>query len=149
MADNGKAGLVTRRRRRELVCSHGYRSDATLTVTVAGRSGEAVIAEVAGEIDLRTAETLRTRLLGLVDTGFSRIVVDFGHVRFCDATGLGVLVAVRNRLRGRGGDLRLARVRPPQRRILRITGLDALFTLHDSVEDAVREGQAPAAPSLG
>ncbi|GAA2090664.1 STAS domain-containing protein [Actinomadura alba] len=149
MADNGKTGVVSRRRRRELVCSHGYRGDATLNVTVLGRYGEVVVAEVSGEIDLRTAETLRTRLLELADVGFGRIVVDFGHVRFCDATGLGVLVAVRNRLRGRGGDLRLARVRPPQRRIFRITGLDRLFALHDSVEDAISEGQAPTAPSLG
>lgn len=149
MVDNSKTGLVTRRRRRELVCSRGYRSDATLNVTVTGRHGEVVVVEVAGEIDLRTAETLRTRLMGLVDAGFGRIVLDFRHVRFCDATGLGVLVAVRNRLRGKGGDLRLARVRPPQQRIFRITGLDRLFALHDSVEAAVREGQAPAAPSLG
>jgi anti-anti-sigma factor len=149
MADNSKVGLGTRRRRRDLVCSRGYRTDPTLTVDVAARHGETVVVEVAGEIDLRTAEPLRTRLLGLVDAGFGSIVVDFEHVRFCDASGLGALVAVRNRLRGRGGDLRLARVRPPQRRIFRITGLDALFTLHDSVDGAVRKGQAPAAPSLG
>lgn len=113
----------------------------TLAVTVSGRHRQMVVAEVAGEIDLRTAETLRTRLLGLADAGFGQIVVDFAQVRFCDATGLGILVAVRNRLRERDGDLRLTRVRPAQRRIFRITGLDRLFALHDSVEDAVRQAQ--------
>jgi anti-sigma B factor antagonist len=141
MADNSKAGAVTRRRRRDLACGHGSRGEVTLAVTVSGRHRQMVVAEVAGEIDLRTAETLRTRLLGLADAGFGQIVVDFAQVRFCDATGLGILVAVRNRLRERDGDLRLTRVRPAQRRIFRITGLDRLFALHDSVEDAVRQAQ--------
>lgn len=121
----------------------------SLSVVVGGRHGGLVVAEVAGEIDLRTAETLRNRLLGLSEAGFGRIVVDFAQVRFCDASGLGTLVAVRNRLREKGGDLRLARVRPAQRRIFDITGLDRLFALHDSVEEAVREGQAPTASPLG
>lgn len=148
MADNGKASMGTRQRRRELVCSHGYRGEAPLVVTMGGRYGDVIVAQVAGEIDLRTAETLRKRLLGLADAGFGRIVVDFGQVRFCDATGLGALVAVRNRLRGRDGDLSLARVRPPQLRIFRITGLHRLFALYDSVEEAVREGQAPSTSPL-
>ncbi|MCW2900527.1 MAG: anti-sigma-factor antagonist [Streptosporangiaceae bacterium] len=120
----------------------------TLAVTVSGRNRRVVVAEVAGEIDLRTADTLRTRLFGLAEAGFGCIVVDFAEVRFCDATGLGTLVAVRNKLRERGGDLRLARVRAPQRRIFVITRLDRLFRLYDSVEDAIREGQAPQASPL-
>jgi anti-anti-sigma factor len=148
MVDNSKAGAVTRRSRRDLVCSHGNRGEVTLAVTVSGRHRQMVVAEVAGEIDLRTAETLRTRLLGLAEAGFGQIVVDFAQVRFCDATGLGALVAVRNRLRERGGDLRLARVRPAQRRIFHITGLDRLFALHDSVEGAVRQAQGSATSPL-
>lgn len=100
-------------------------------------SGGIAAAEVAGEIDLRTGGILRKRLFELGDAGFGRIVIDFDNVRFCDAAGLGVLVAAHNKLRGQGGAVSLARVRPAQRRLLRVAGLETLFTLYDSVSDAV------------
>jgi anti-anti-sigma factor len=121
----------------------------SLEVTTAGPGGRVAVIKVTGEIDLRTALTVRTGLVDVAEAGFRRIVVDFQHVRFCDATGLGALVAAHNRLRADDGELRLAGVRAPQRRILHITGLDRLFTLHESVEDAVGEGRSPTASSLG
>jgi anti-anti-sigma factor len=116
---------------------------------IAQTAGHTVVTEVAGEIDLRTGRGLRKRLLELADAGFGRIVIDFGEVRFCDASGLGVLVAVQNRLRPQGGHLVLARVRPAQRRLLRVAGLHGLFPLHDSVAAAVSAGQEPTAAPLG
>lgn len=132
-------------------CTLGRESqhEAWLDISFTASSDSAIIAEVAGEIDLRTAETLRSRLLAMADAGFSRIVIDFTEVRFCDASGLGALVAVHNRMREQGGDIKLARVRPAQRRLFRITGLDRLFTMHDRVEQAVVEGQSPAPSSTG
>jgi anti-anti-sigma factor len=102
----------------------------------------AVVTEVAGEIDLRTGAILRKRLFELTDAGFGFIIIDFDGVRFCDAAGLGVLVAVHNRLRDRGGAISLARVRPAQRRLFGVAGLDRLFALYDNVPDAVRAHRA-------
>jgi anti-sigma B factor antagonist len=110
--------------------------------------GGVVVTEVTGEIDLRTGAILRKRLFELGDAGFARIVIDFDNVRFCDAAGLGALVAAQNRLRDRDGALALARVRPAQRRLLRVAGLDRRFVLYDSVPDAVR-AQEDAARAPG
>lgn len=114
----------------------------TLEVLPVPPSGAVAVVTVTGEIDLRTADQLKIGLLGVVDSGFGRIIVDFEGVRFCDATGLGALVAAHNRLVAAGGGLHLARVRPAQRRLFHITGLDRLFTMHESVEEAVRGGHA-------
>jgi anti-anti-sigma factor len=111
-----------------------------------------VVTEVAGEIDLRTVAILRKRLFELTDAGFAHIIIDFEHVRFCDAAGLGALVAAQNRLRaqgaggrgGPGGAISLARVRPAQRRLLHVAGLGKAFALYDSVPDAVRAQRDPA-----
>ncbi|MFI6520801.1 STAS domain-containing protein [Spirillospora sp. NPDC050679] len=100
-----------------------------LRVTVARTWGETAVAAVTGEIDLRTADVLRARLIELHDAGFRTLVVDFAGVPFCDATGLGALVAVHNHLSERGGRIRLSRVRPAQLRLLRITGLHRLFPI--------------------
>jgi anti-anti-sigma factor len=96
-----------------------------------------VVTEVTGEIDLRTGAILRKRLFELIDAGFRFIIIDFDGVRFCDAAGLGVLVAVHNRLRDQGGAISLARVRPAQRRLFDVSGLDRIFALYDSTPDAV------------
>jgi anti-anti-sigma factor len=116
---------------------------------IAQTAGRTVVTEVAGEIDLRTGRGLRKRLFELADAGFGRIVIDFAEVRFCDASGLGVLVAVQNRLRRQGGQLLLARVRPAQRRLLRVAGLNGLFPLHDSVAAAISAGREPTTAPLG
>jgi hypothetical protein len=133
-----------------------------------------VVTQVAGEIDLRTVGILRRRLFELTDAGFARIIIDFENVRFCDAAGLGALVAAQNRLRGLGdggdcgdggdgdqgvgadagnagpaGAISLARVRPAQRRLLHVAGLDRAFVLYDSVPDAVRAQRDPSTAALG
>ena len=111
------------------------------TRTVAGRK----VLEVGGEIDVYTAPQLRERLVSMVESGDRRVVVDLARVEFLDSTGLGVLVGALKRLRGIGGVLTL--VCPQERllKIFRITGLDRVFTLYESVEAATAEGEDPAA----
>ncbi len=84
---------------------------------------------VAGEVDVATSPDLRRALFGIVDSGATRIEVDFADLRFIDSSGLGVLVAARNRLRETGHEhaLSLGRLPDPIRRVFEITGLDDLF----------------------
>lgn len=107
-----------------------------LEIDVARSHGDTAVVAVAGEIDLHTADTLRARLVALHAAGSRRLVVDFAGVAFCDATGLGALVAAHNEISADGGRIALARVRPAQRRLLRITGLHRLFTLHNDPDEA-------------
>ncbi|MQY09804.1 STAS domain-containing protein [Actinomadura macrotermitis] len=112
---------------------------AGLEITVTRAHGAVAVVAVAGEIDLHTADALRARLTELHDAGHRGLVVDFAAVPFCDAAGLGALVAAHNRVAGRGGEIRLARLRRAQERLVRITGLHALFALHDDLDEAVAE----------
>ncbi len=113
-----------------------------LRVELAGLHGDTAVVTVAGEIDLRSALTLRDHLLAVTEAGFTSIVIDFGKVLFCDASGLGALVALANRLRATGGGVWLAGVRPPQRRLFQLTGLDRRFPLCERVEDAIAQAGA-------
>lgn len=114
--------------------------------------GDAVVVAVRGEIDLNTADPLRERLRELDAEGHRWIVVDFTGVLFCDATGIGVLVAAHNRATEQGGAIAIAGVRPAQRRLLHITGLHRVFALHDTVEEAFAQdatADSPATSSSG
>ncbi|MDL4822042.1 STAS domain-containing protein [Actinomadura opuntiae] len=110
---------------------------ADLVIEVAEpRPGTAVVT-VTGEIDLHTADALRTGLVKAHAAGARRLVLDFAAVPFCDAAGLGALVGAHNEISGSGGEIVLAGVRPAQLRLLRITGLHRLFVLHSDVAGAL------------
>jgi anti-sigma B factor antagonist len=63
-------------------------------------------------------------------------------VDFLDSTGLGVLVGAHRRLQARDGSLGL--VVPHERllKVFRITGLDNVFDMHSSVDEATAGGTA-------
>ncbi|MEV0667220.1 STAS domain-containing protein [Actinomadura luteofluorescens] len=126
--------------------SGAHADDGLRIETATVGAGTAVVA-VAGEIDLRTAGPLRDRLVEahgrLPGPGPRRLVADFAAVPFCDAAGLGALVAAHNLISAAGGEIALAGVRPAQLRLLKITGLHRLFAIHRDVEAALSGQDSP------
>ncbi|SDH53472.1 anti-sigma B factor antagonist [Nonomuraea jiangxiensis] len=108
-----------------------------IEVEVAGPVGDCAVIKVAGEIDVFTAPQLREHVLDLAAKGVVHIVADMGAVEFLDSTGLGVLVGGLKRLRMQEGSLALARTTDRIQRILRITGLSAVFPGNPSVAAAI------------
>jgi anti-sigma B factor antagonist len=98
------------------------------------------VVTVHGEIDVATSPTLRERLIGLVNEGATRLVLDLEGVDFLDSTGLGTIVSVLKRVRTHGGDLRLVCTEARIRRLFEITGLDKAVPLHASLDDAIAAG---------
>lgn len=92
---------------------------------------------MGGEVDIYTAPKLREKLVELIDAGNDRVVVDLEGVGFMDSTGLGSLVAGLKRMRERDGELSIVCTREPVLKVLGITGLDRVFSVHDSVGDAL------------
>jgi anti-sigma B factor antagonist len=93
------------------------------------------VVEVRGELDLSTADALRSALDGAFETDPPRVAVDLTHVTFMDSSSLGVLVAALERARELGGELRLVGVQGSPAKVIALTGLDSAFTLEASVDD--------------
>jgi anti-sigma B factor antagonist len=130
----GTVGAYTSRR--SLDANEGNSmADINLLVESHDRDGWTVV-EARGEIDLYTAPKMKEHLTGLVEQDRARIVVDLGGVDFLDSTGLGVLIGSLKRCREREGDLALAAPSETVLKVLRITGLDKVFPIHDTVEEA-------------
>ena len=102
-----------------------------LNFEMSDREGTAVVA-LEGEVDLYTSPQLREKVIELVDAGCRHVIVDLEKVEFIDSTGLGVLVACLNRLRGNGGDLSLVCTVPRILKVFEITGLLKVFAISDS-----------------
>lgn len=101
--------------------------------------GAQTVLEVAGEIDVSTADVLRDRLTELLDRDRTDLVIDLRGVRFMDSTGLGLLVGTLKKVRLAGGRLQLVIDSERLLKVFRITALLQVFTVHETVEAALGE----------
>jgi anti-sigma B factor antagonist len=99
-------------------------------------SGHVVVA-LDGELDVSDAASVADALTSVAARD-PRIILDLAALEFIDCCALGALGRVRAQARQAGGDLLLAAPRGPVRRILALTGLIDVFSVHASVADAVR-----------
>lgn len=102
-----------------------------------------IVIEVSGEIDVYTAPRLRETLASLVEGGKYRLIIDMDGVEFLDSTGLGVLVGGLKRVRARDGGIDLVCTQSRILRIFRITGLSRVFSIFDSLDEALASHGRP------
>jgi anti-sigma B factor antagonist len=111
---------------------------AMISVSLSIREyGGYLIVALAGELDVGDAESVMA-VLAAVAARDPRIIVDLAALEFIDCGALGTLCRARAQARQAGGDLLLAAPRGPVRRVLALTGLIDVFSVHASVEDAMR-----------
>lgn len=99
--------------------------------------GRSEVVTPVGELDHHTADLLREPLEHAVEQGRVRLVVDCSGLEFCDSTGLNVLLGARLKAEAAGGGVHLAGMLPMVARVFEITGAEAVFTVHDSLEAAL------------
>jgi anti-sigma B factor antagonist len=109
----------------------------TSEVTCSVLNGTDVI--TAGrDLDVYTAPLMRQATQAATRLAPSRLVIDLTPTTFLDATGLAALVGALRRVRATDGTMVLACDYEPILKAFRITGMDRVFTIRATVEDAVR-----------
>jgi anti-anti-sigma factor len=116
----------------------GSAHNGRLHVEVHHEGSSAVLTPV-GELDHATADLLRETLEGCLDAGRARLVVDCSGLEFCDSTGLNVLLGARLKAEPLGGGVHLAGMRPAVARVFEITGAEAVFTVHATLQAALTD----------
>ena len=95
------------------------------------------VISLAGEVDLYTAPEFKQQLLDVISEGGKDVVVDFSDTTFIDSTTLGVLVGGVKRLRAQDGRLSLVCSDRNITKIFEITGLDRVFTIYPTRDEAL------------
>jgi anti-sigma B factor antagonist len=101
--------------------------------------GDAYVISLAGEVDLYTAPEFKQQLLDVIGQGGKDVIVDFSNTTFIDSTTLGVLVGGVKRLRSNDGQLALVCSDRNITKIFEITGLDRVFTIYPTRDEAVAQ----------
>jgi len=97
---------------------------------------ELPIIELEGEVDVYTAPQLKQQMISLLESGAKELVVDLTKVDYLDSTALGVLIGGLKRMRERDGNMALVCPSPRIRRVFEITGLDKIFDIFNTPEEA-------------
>ena len=66
-----------------------------------------------------------------------QLLINFNDVDHLSSAALGTLITINNKVKGLAGELRLANIDPQIYEVFRITKLDQLFVIHDTVEEAM------------
>jgi anti-sigma B factor antagonist len=88
------------------------------------------------EIDVANSGQFRAALLSAAILG-STVIVDLSGTEFCDSSGLSVLVRALRRAQAEGGELRLVVCTPAVRRIMAVTGVETIFPVFASLDQAL------------
>ncbi|MFL6136092.1 MAG: STAS domain-containing protein [Nocardioidaceae bacterium] len=109
-----------------------------LQIDVTRRHGYTILSP-QGEIDFATGPQLKGAITERLIAGDVNLVIDLQEVDFIESTGLGALIGGRRRAHALGGSLRLVCAEQQLLKIFRITGLDKVFAIYDSVDRATMQ----------
>ena len=110
-----------------------------LTISTRSIDDKTCLIDLEGEVDVYTAPQLKQKIIELLDQGVRHVTVNLTAVDYLDSTALGVLIGGLKRLRERDGALDLICPNTRIRRIFEITGLDKIFDIYTTEQEATEK----------
>jgi anti-sigma B factor antagonist len=108
---------------------------ATLDTT-----NEVAVVALEGDVDIYSAPQFKQVLVEGIRQGTERVIVDLTKATFLDSTGLGVLVS--GAKKARKGMLSIVCNDAGMVRIFDIVGLQCIFVIYETLQDALKGGEA-------
>jgi len=100
-------------------------------------SGDIVIFDINGEIDLYNAPEIKEKIKEEMNKGKVNIIINLDKVSYIDSSGIGVLISSLSNLKKVGGALKLINVYASVRKVFELTKLTSFFDIYDSESDAI------------
>lgn len=101
------------------------------------KSGIVSMIDLTGEVDAYTSARFREIMIELIDGGSKNLVISMASVEYIDSCGLGALVGGLKRISENNGKIVIVCDRPQVRKVFEITGLEKVFPLFVSEDEAV------------
>ena len=101
------------------------------------RQGDAGVVKIIGSVSLGDADRLREQLEDLAAEHVPVIVLDLEQMDFICSLGLGAIITGHLKCRHHQGQIRLVNPTEQVRELLETTRLTKLFTVYESIEQAL------------
>ena len=93
--------------------------------------------EETKRLNIVVAEKIKNQLNAIIDDGCKKLVLDLGNIKFIDSTGFGALVTIYNHAKNRESEVVICNISAETMQLIKITKLDQVFEIKDSVEQAL------------
>jgi anti-anti-sigma factor len=100
-------------------------------------SGSVRVVNVQGSLDAHTFIAFQKELENTLRANDARVVLDCDGLDYMSSAGLGVLKKYVHDFRGRGGDIRIARVPDKVGNIIKLLGFSKVFKIFTTLDEAV------------
>jgi anti-sigma B factor antagonist len=100
-------------------------------------SGDIVILDVNGEIDLYNAPEIKDTINKLIEEKKYNVVINLDKVSYIDSSGIGALISSLSNLKKYQGGLKICNVSGSVRKVFELTKLTSFFEIYDSEQEAI------------
>jgi anti-sigma B factor antagonist len=111
--------------------------------TLTSKEPVAVIALYGELIDRTQAQELTDLVNRLSEEGQNKFVLELSELKYMNSSGLNVLINALTKARKNGGDLVIAGISKKVKELLLVTKLNSVFTVTDTIEEAVARFTTP------
>ena len=117
-------------------------------------TADIVTLSLSGKLDSTTAKTFEDTILGRIESGNHRFVVELSQLEYISSAGLRVFALAGKRLNSANGKLVLCgfrktiphntlnRIPDPVREVFDVAGFSSIFSTYSSHDDAIKDLQA-------
>lgn len=97
-----------------------------------------LILGLSKRLDATTAKIVEDRILGLIEAGDHRLVLDLARLEYVSSAGLRVFLLAAKRLKAANGRLALSGLNDHVRQVFDIAGFSSILSIYPSRDEAVR-----------
>ena len=102
------------------------------------RKADAVILALSGKLDATTAKTFEDRILGVINSGTQRLVVDLSQLDYVSSSGLRVFLLAAKRLQTVDGKIVLCSMKDHVRQVFDLAGFSSMLSIYGSRDEAIK-----------
>ena len=99
--------------------------------------GDVRAIRISGNLDTQTSPVAQKQLIQLIDSGATKILIDFENLNYISSTGLRMLLVAHSRLEGTSGQLRICNPNTMVQEVFETSGFSEIFAVYRSQAEAL------------
>jgi anti-sigma B factor antagonist len=102
------------------------------------RTADIVTLSLSGKLDTTSAKAFEEKVLGRIESGERRIVIDLAQLDYVSSAGLRVLLLASKRLSSANGKIALCSLKDQVKEVFDIAGFSSIFSIYGSHDEAIK-----------
>ena len=107
-----------------------------MNFTVTTENSFTVLTSNVEKLDASNASDLKSELVLLNKKGINLMVIDLSFTKYCDSSGLSAILVANRLCKDTNGKFVLCGLQPNVTKMIAISQLDKVLTIHSTLEDA-------------